>query len=229
MGIDLAFLSGFLKEAIQKAVAAGVPPDFFSYLLILPLLTTLVASARHLLGLTTYGTFLPAIISVIWAETGFEFGLVIFIVLIIWAKVARWVVQKSMIKSFKVNYLPRMAIFLLFISLGIFGLGLWPASLGLFKEKGLIFPLLILVLIIHNLIETQISLSKKEAQTLIWETGAFALAGYLLLNWPFLGKFVLQHPGLTILIILAFNIYVGRYVGFRLLEYYRFKSIIKKS
>lgn len=225
----LFFSPGIIKNAIDQAILLGIPSHFLAYLLILPILASLIAAARHILGLATYGTFIPAVIALIWAESGLGLGLFLFLFLIFWGAANRQLIKKISQKGFRINYLPRMSILLLVLSCGILFLALVPTFGWVFKEPTAISSLLILILVIHNLIESQVTLSSREAQTMFWETALFSLVGFFLFRWNFLNLLVLAHPGLTLLLILTFNIFVGRYLGFRLLEYYRFKSIINKN
>ncbi|MBN1263622.1 MAG: hypothetical protein JW991_04675 [Candidatus Pacebacteria bacterium] len=226
MFFESFFTGQFFREAIAKAIEAGIPVSSLAYLLLLPLLTSMIAAARHLFGLTTYGTFIPAIISLIWLKLGLMPGFFLTVILFFWARFSQWLIKKTMIRRFKIDYLPRMAIFLLFLSLGLLVFSLAGYLNWLLAEQANIFILLVLVLVIQNLIEIQITLTAKEARSLVLETAFFALLGYGLLGWGFLQNFVLAWPGLSIILILVFNIVVGRYVGFRLLERYRFRSII---
>jgi hypothetical protein len=221
------FSTDYLAVVIQKAIGSGVPAAYFSYFLLLPFLTSLIAASRHLLGLTTYGTFLPAIISIAWAQMGIQVGGAFFVFLFIWAWLGREVIKKLLVKRFKIHYLPRIAILLLFISLGVLTLGLIPNLSWVLSAVG-IFPFLILIVIVHNLIEVQISLAPKKERQMLLEVFIFSLVGYFLLTWPALHQFVINNPTLTVVVVLVFNIIVGRYVGFRLLEYQRFRSLIKK-
>lgn len=219
----------FLKNAVEAAIEVGVPAAYLAYLLLLPFLTSLIAASRHLLGFATHNTFIPAVIAVIWLEIGLPMGFLALLFLFIWTWLTRKILKRTLVRMFKINYLPRMSILLLFISLGVLIMALVPQLSFVFKERGIIFPFLVMVLVVQALIEDQVNLSKKEARTMIGETVIFSLAGYGLLNWSALRNLVLDFPGLTILSILLFNILVGRYVGFRLLEYRRFWPIIRKS
>jgi hypothetical protein len=221
--------SQFLAGLIQGAVDAGVPSQYFAYLLLLPLLASVVATARHLLGLTTHGTFLASLLALVWAEFGLGLGAGFFFFLFSWSWFSRYLVKKTLIRRFKINYLPRMAILLLLIALGLFFLALLPGfSFFLDFQKG-IWPFLVLVLTLHNFLETQINLSKKEARASLLETMIFSLTGYFLLTYRGLHDLVLAYPALTIIFILILNIGVGRFVGFRLLERYRFKPIVSQK
>lgn len=223
--MSLTMATGWFKDLIAEAIANGVPKEVFAYILILPLLAGLIAAARHLLGLTTHGTFIPAVISLVWVQTGIYLGLLVFSFLMLCSFIVRYLIKKTMISRFKINYLPRMAILLMLLSLGLLVLALMPGWSWIFTKE-MIFAFLVLILVIHNLIEIQINLSKKESREVIIETIAFALIGYGLLVWTGLRDLVLTYPGLTLLVNLLINILVGRYVGFRFLEYYRFKSIV---
>jgi len=227
MSWSALFSEGFLKIMIGKAILEGIPSSYLAYFLLLPVLASLVAATRHLLGIMTYGTFIPALLAIIWLELGLVRGGFFFAILFFWAWLVRSITKKTLIKRVKVNYLPRMAILLLFVSVGLLFFVLSFSFLP--NEWGKMIPfLLILLLIIQNIIDIQTSLSKKETRAMFWETIFFALFGYFLLGSSILQNLVLSYPGWTVILIFSFNIYVGRFIGFRFLEHFRFKSIIEK-
>ena len=49
-----------IKYAIRSAVSAGVPANTLALLLLLPLIASVIAATRHLVGLRGFGIFLPA-------------------------------------------------------------------------------------------------------------------------------------------------------------------------
>jgi len=206
----------FFKHLIRRAISFEVPPNTIVLLLLLPLIAALIAAARHFLGIAGFGIFTPAMISVAFLATGITPGLFIFLVTLLMATLARMALRKI-----KVHYLPRMAILLWAICLGIFFV--------IFNfPKVSIFPILFMILLVENFIEVQTGRSGREAIAMTTETLLIALACYFLLNWSFLQVFVLLNPELAVFGVLAFNIIVGRYTGFRLLERYRFKTVMKK-
>jgi hypothetical protein len=223
-------LSGsFLREAISRAIGTGIPASYFAYLLILPLLASLIAAARHLLGLTVHGTFMPAMVSLAWLVLGLEKGIILSVFLYFGARLSRQLIKKTMISRFRIDYLPRMALLLLMITFGGLVLVLWGGFGWFFASEGRWLSLLVLFLITHNLMEAQMTLSKKESRALVIESAIFALLGFILLSWSFLHLLVLSYPGWALLLILVFNVIVGRYSGFRFLEYRRFRSIVEKK
>ena len=49
-----------IKHAIRKGIEAQVPVETITLLLLLPLVASIIAGARHLIGLRGFGIFLPA-------------------------------------------------------------------------------------------------------------------------------------------------------------------------
>jgi len=208
--------NNFFKHAIRRAIFSGVPANTIVLLLLLPLLAALIAAARHFIGIAGFGIFTPAMISVAFLATGITSGIVIFLVTLLVASFARVVLKK-----FKVHYLPRMAILLWFICLGIFFMT--------FAFPGAsIFPILFMILLVENFIEVQTGRSMREAVGMTAETLLIALSGYFLMNWRLLQAFVLLNPEVSVFGVFLFNLIVGRYTGFRLLEYYRFKAVSRR-
>jgi hypothetical protein len=122
-----------------------------------------------------------------------------------------------------------MAILLWFISLGIFGIIFISPSLNLKDLTTVsIFPILFMILLVENFIEVQAGRSMKEAIGMTLETILIAVGCFLLMSWRWLQSFVLLNPEISVVGILLLNIFVGRYTGFRLLEYKRFQAVFKR-
>jgi len=206
----------FFKYAIRQAVSAGVPANTIVLLLLLPLLAALIAAARHFLGIAGFGIFTPAMISVTFLATGISSGIILFLVALLMAAFSR-----MMLKKLKVHYLPRMAILLWFICLGIF------VVIFIFPRGEFIVAVYFFITL-KCFIEVQTGRSMREAVGMTIETLIIALGGYFLMNWKFLQGFVLLNPEISVLGVLLFNILVGKYTGFRFLEYRRFRAIMKK-
>ena len=90
-----------------------------------------------------------------------------------------------------------------------------------------IFPIMILMLLTENFIEVQTGKSQREAFQVMLQTIGMALAGAILMRLDGVQKFVLLNPEISLLMIGLFDVYVGRYVGLRALEYVKFKKLLK--
>ena len=74
--------TNFFKHAIRIAIKRGVPTNTVALVLLLPLVGTIVSALYYLVGLTGFGVFMPAMISVSFLATGMVGGLVLFAIIL---------------------------------------------------------------------------------------------------------------------------------------------------
>jgi len=216
--------SNFLKYAIRGAVSAGVPTNTVVLLLLLPEVAAIIAAFRHLVGLRGFGIFLPAALSLVFVETGPVVGIGMFLIIVSVSTFVRIVLRRFKIK---LQYLPRMALLLLFVVLGVL-LVLFAAPV--LRRPDItnvsIFPILILVLLAEDFSRVQLGKSAKTAVNLTTETLILALASFIFLTSFEVQKFALLNPEVLLLAVLLFDFFLGKYVGLRLMEFWRFRRLI---
>ena len=214
-----------VKYAIRSSVASGVPANTIVLLLLLPVVAAVIAAARHLIGLRGFGIFLPAALSVVFVAIGPVLGIALFVVIILMTILIRTVIKKAKIR---LQYLPRMAMILLFVVVGVL-LVLFAAPI--LRQPDLanvsIFPVLILVLLAEDFTRVQMGKSAEIAINLTTETLILALVSYVFLTSEMLRAFALMYPELLLFGVLVFDFVVGKYIGLRLLEYFRFRRLIE--
>lgn len=213
-----------IKYALRAAISAGVPPNTLVLLLLLPVIAALIAAARHLVGIRGFGIFLPAALSVTFVATGPVVGIGMFLVIVAVSTSTRITLRKLKIK---LQYLPRMALILLFVVMGVMGV-LFAAPI--FDRPDLadvsIFPVLILVLLAEDFSRVQLGKSAKTAVSLTTETLILALVSFVFLTSPRVQQLALLNPEMLILLVAVFNFFMGKYVGLRLREFWRFRKLI---
>ena len=213
----------FLQIVIQQAITNGVSEETIILLLLLPLVASVVAAARHLVGFRGFGIFIPTAIAMTFVTTGIGTGVLIFLTILAVATFSR-----RLLRRLKFHYLPRMALFLWFVTLAVLGLIFVSPYLGLGQLTTIsIFPIVILILLTEEFIAVQIGKSLREAARLTMETITIALIGYLIFSLNFLKEWALIYPQWIVLIPLILNFWVGRFTGLRLLEYRRFRRLLK--
>lgn len=213
-----------IKYAIRGAVDAGVPPNTLVLLLLLPGVAALIAAARHLIGIRGFGIFLPAALAVTFVATGPLAGIGLFLVIVFIATMVRIILRKLKVK---LQYLPRMALILWSVVLGVLGiLFLAPFTGGKFFGGISIFPVLILALLAEDFTKVQLGKSAKIAVKVTGETLILALVSYFILTSITLHEFALLHPEVTLLTTALVDIILGRYIGLRFLEFWRFRKLI---
>lgn len=206
-------------------VESGVPMQTVALLLFLPIIATLVALFRQVIGIKAFGIYTPSIITfalLAFDPNGVKYGIAIFIAVIIVGMLSRW-----FLKRFRLLYLPRVAITLSIVSLSILGILVFG---GIQNRTGLasvsIFPLLIMITLAEKFVATQIEKGTKVALILAIETLIISIVGYMLLRWEALLSLILSFPWL-VLTTFIINILLGKWTGLRLTEYFRFRHIIK--
>jgi len=213
-----------IKYAIRGAISAGVPPNTIVLLLLLPGVAALIAAARHVVGVRGFGIFLPAALSVVFVATGPLVGIGLFLVIVFISTLTRIVLRRL---KLKLQYLPRMALLLLFVVLGILAvLFLAPVIRQPDISNVSIFPVLILVLLAEDFSRVQLGKSAKVAVNLATETLILALASYVFLTLEVVQKFALLKPEIFILLVGVVDFLMGKYIGLRLLELWRFRKLV---
>lgn len=223
----------FLRRGIDAAIAAGVPQNTIVLLLLFPLIVTLIAAARHLLGLRGFGIFTPAVIAVAFLSTGLPLGLGLFAGTLVIAAASRWLT-----KGLRLQYLPRLSLLILFICIGILAAFLLVSQSPAFSHERShlswlaanvgIFPLLLLILLTETFISAEISHGARFAVQITVETLLLAIISFLIMNLAAIQSWVLTNPETTILSLLIANIVLGKFTGLRLLEYWRFRELLRK-
>ncbi len=214
-----------IQHLIRAGVKKGLPANIIVLLLLFPLVASIIAASRHIVGLRGFGIYIPAVLSVAFVSTEILTGTIIFVAVLLSALLTR-----SLVKKLKFPYLPRRAMMLWGVSVMILCLLLFASHLALFDILTInIFPILILILLTENFIESQLFNSQKEALKITLETLIIAILCSLIISQEQVQKFVLIYPEVTLLGTVLFNYLIARYTGLRLLEYTRFQSVLAQG
>ena len=212
-----------VSPLIQYFIREGVPLGTVVLLLVLPIVVTLIAFFRQVIGIKAFGIYTPAIVTFAFLATPqLRYGVVVFVSVILVGMLMRFA-----LKNLRILYLPRVAITLSIIAFAIlFLLGLG----GSMQRTGLasvsIFPILIMITIVEKFVATQIEKGNRTAIILAVETLIISLVGYYLASWPLLVKGLIAYPW-AVLFTIPINIFLGKWDGLRLIEYFRFREVLK--
>jgi hypothetical protein len=218
-------LTNFLRHSIKAAVAQGVPPNTIVLVLLFPVIASVIAVARHLIGLRGFGIYIPAVLSVAFVATGVVSGIALFLVIL-----SIGTYGMKLLRKLKMQYLPRMALLLWLVSLGVLATILAAPAIGISGLATLnIFPILILMLLSENFHEVQMGKSRREATELTIETLILALLSAMIISLDFVQRTALLHAEIMILTVALVDLAAGKYVGLRLTEYLKFRKLVEKS
>lgn len=212
---------------IRFVVEGGVPLQTVILLLMLPVVATLVAVSRQIVGIKAFGIYTPSIVTfalIAFDPNGLKYGIAIFVGVIMIGMLTRYVLRR-----FRLLYLPRVAITLTITSFGMLAILVVG---GYFQRTGLaavsIFPLLIMITISEKFVAAQIEKGTRTALILAGETLVVSLVGYALISWPDFIRLLLTAPWI-VLVTLPINILLGKFAGLRFSEYIRFARILRQK
>ncbi len=190
-------------------------------LLMLPVGALVVVIFRNVVGLPTFGTFLPALIAAATSETGLLWGIVgILIVVVVAATVRRLFHRLQLLHS------PSLAILLAAVAVTLLVTSLGAEAIGFRKLAYVtLFPVAVLAISAERFF---LLLTEKGAPSAFKALGGTLFvvsACYAVMNSLALQVLLIGFPEF-LLCVVALDIYLGRWIGIRLLEYRRFRSIL---
>ena len=195
----------------------------YRVLIMIPVGAFVIIFFRTIIGIKTFGTFMPVLIGLAFRETQLINGIVFFIILIGAGLLVRFFLDKL-----NLLIVPRLASILTVIVLIMIFVSIISHKLGF--ESGLsvaLFPMVILSMTIERMSVVWDELGAWQAfKQSISTIFCAAIAFFVMVN-PLLEHIVFVFPE-VLLIILAFNLILGRYMGYRLLELGRFRSLVKE-
>jgi len=214
----------FLSYTVNAMKRHGVPGNALILILMLPVVATLFAFARQIVGFKTFGILIPILITFSFLAIGLRYGILAFVLILVVGTVGRFILRRL-----RLLYLPRMAILITAVTLAI--LGLWAVGVY-FKVADIvsisIFPILVMIILVEQFVSAQIEKGVGTAVLLTVETLVISIAGYYLVGWETLRSFILNTPE-WIFILIPVNILLGLWSGLRLREFWRFREIFRVS
>jgi hypothetical protein len=192
----------------------------YGVLLAVPIGALIVVFLRNVIGVQTFGTFMPVLIALAFRETRLLWGVLLFTVLVFIGLSFRFYMERL-----RLLLVPRLASVLTIVVLLMVAVSLLSQRLGF--EIGLsvgLFPMVIMTMTI-------------ERMSIVWEErgpgdavkqglGSLVVAAscYLIMGLEIVEHLVFVFPEL-LLVTLAATLLLGRYTGYRLTELFRFREM----
>jgi len=227
---EIAMKSALLASAektplLQSFSLFNLPLDtqhVYRVVLMIPIGALLLVVLRNVVGVKTFGTFMPILIALAFRETQLLWGIVLFMVIVGIGLSIRFYLD-----NLKLLLVPRLASVLTIVILLMLLISVVSNKMGI--ERGLsvaLFPMVILSMTIERMSIVWEERGPYEAMQQGLGSLLVAALAYLLMTGEFLQHLIVTFPEL-LLVVLAAMLLLGRYSGYRLLELYRFKAFYK--
>jgi len=192
----------------------------YQILLLVPIGAFIMVLLRNVIGVKTFGTFMPVLVALAFRETRLVAGLVLFVLV-----VALGVGLRFLLDRLRLLLVPRLAAVLILVVLCLLTVSILSHQLGF--ETGLsvaLFPLVILTIAIERMSIVWEEVGPTEAIQQGLGTLAVAALAYLVMSLSHVEYLVFVFPEI-LLLLLAAVLLLGRYSGYRLLELVRFRAL----
>lgn len=215
----------FMQSWIRRAITNGLPSNLLTLLILFPIVATIIAFSRHVLGLRGFGIYAPATLAIAFLSTTITMGVIMFVFIVL-----ATVISGRILRHLNLAHLPKSALTIWLVCVLVIALLLVMANLHVEEFYALtILPLLFLVSLAENFTSTQLMSSTREAVRLTVETIFLAVISTLIIGSNPIRVFVILNPELSLLAVFVLNLLIGRYTGLRLTELLRFKLLVKKK
>lgn len=191
----------------------------YGILLMVPLGALVVAVLRNMVGVQTFGTFMPVLIALAFRETQLIWGVVLFSIIVALGLVFRFYMEQLRLLS-----VPRLAAVLTIVVMLMLGVSVVSHRLGL--DTGLsvaLFPMVILAMTVERM--STVWEERGAGDAIKQGMGSLLVAAvcYLVMGFGPARHLVFIFPEI-LLVVLAATLLVGRYTGYRLSELRRFRE-----
>ncbi|MEK9672603.1 MAG: UUP1 family membrane protein [Rhodospirillaceae bacterium] len=189
----------------------------YRVILVVPLGVLVLVIFRNIIGIKSFGTFMPVLIALAFRETQLLWGITLFIVIVsIGLAIRLWM------ERLKLLVVPRLGAVLIVVVGAMAGLSVLSSQFGLTGGLSIaLFPMVILTMTVERM---SVIWDERGPRAAVQQgVGSLAMATicYLIISNPLSEHLFFTFPEL-LLVTLAFVLLLGRYSGYRLTELIRF-------
>jgi hypothetical protein len=195
----------------------------YGVLLMIPIGALIITIMRNVVGIDTFGTFMPVLIALAFRETQLVSGIVLFTFLVALGLSIRFLLERL-----RLLLVPRLSAVLIVVVLLMLITSILTHQLGM--DMGLsvaLFPMVIIAMTIERMSVLWEERGAGDAMRAGMGSMLVAIMAYLVMGMKWLEHLIFTFPEL-LLIILAVVLLLGRYTGYRVSELKRFKALIAR-
>jgi hypothetical protein len=202
------------------------PPEqrLVEFLLLLPIAALIVCIFRNIIGITSFGTFAPALLGLAFRNLTSMPGILVFvsIILIGWG-------MRRVLDRYHLLQVPRSAFLLSLVVLILITAIVTANYQNLPATKYIsLFPMVILTGMIERFWTLEVEDSTTSSFRTLIATVFISCTISLVLGFPAVVQHMFRYPE-TLGLIMAVELLIGRYTGFRLTELYRFRDFTQHT
>jgi transglutaminase-like putative cysteine protease len=191
-------------------------------LLLLPLAALIICVFRNLVGLSSFGMFAPALIGLAFHDLHSLPGLLVFVTIVL----IGWLLRR-LLDRFHLLQVPRVALMLTLIMVvliaAIVAANRWGAPATRYIS---LFPVVILTGMVERFWTLETEDSTTASFKTLFQTMLISTVIALVLGRQVVVQHFFRYPE-TLGLVMAAQLLIGRYTGYRLMELFRFRDFLR--
>jgi hypothetical protein len=215
-----------LKRVFLNLSLFALPPAerrLVEILLLLPLAALVICIFRNLIGLRSFGTFAPALIGLAFHDLHSLPGILVFVTILL----IGWLMRR-VLDRYHLLQVPRVATMLTLIMIVLIGAVVAANVYGAPTTRYIsLFPMIILCGMVERFWTLETEDSTGASFRTLFQTMLIATVIALVLSSTNLVRHMLRFPE-TLGLIMATQLLIGRYTGYRLMELLRFRDFLRQ-
>lgn len=212
---ELGVFESFNMFQISKAT--GLSEQLLSLLMLLPFGAFIVAIFRNVIGMKTFGVFLPILIAISFTTTGVVFGMLSFVTVLIVISLMHYPMLK-----WGILHVPKLVVMLsgvVFLMIVLLFTGM---RLDISDASNLtFFPIVILTVSAEKYARIVVEDGLGQSTKVLFQTMLVTLFCYIVVQSQMIFLLIMNFPESLLLIVVA-SLALGKWIGLRIAEYKRF-------
>ncbi|MDF3820995.1 UUP1 family membrane protein [Leptospira sp. 96542] len=218
---DVASKNNFLRYYSLYSLPTALQ-NLFRLVILIPIGALVLSLARNVIGIPTFGIFTPILLAIFFYETSLVFGICFFLLMIGLGFFERYGLDK-----FYLLAVPRLSILLTITVITLIVFSIINETVSLFNNLSVtLFPIVITTIFVERFSIMVIEEGVLNTAITLLGTLVIAFVSYLIFFLGSLQILFFTHPEL-LFIVIALQLLLGQYKGYRLTELFRFREIFK--
>ena len=214
-----------LKLLLMRVSLFALPPaerHLVEFLLLLPIAALIVCLFRNVIGLNSFGTFAPALLGLAFRDLASLPGILVFVAIVL----IGWLMRR-LLDHYHLLQVPRIAFLLSLVVIVLIGTTVAANYHELPVTKYFsLFPMVILTGMIERFWTLEVEDGTSSSFRTLLGTVVIAATISLVLSLTAVVRHMFRFPE-TLGLIMAAQLLLGRYTGFRLSELLRFRDFVQ--
>jgi hypothetical protein len=213
-----------LRKAFTAVSLFALPPGerrLVEVLLLLPVAALIICVFRNVIGLSSFGTFAPALVGLAFRELRSLPGIFVFVSVLL----VGWLMRRAL-DYYHLLQVPRVALMLTLIMLVLIGVVVGANHFGVALTTYIsLFPLVILTGMVERFWTLETEDSTAASFRTLFSTMLISTVIAVVLSLNAVVQQMFRYPE-TLGLVMAVQLLIGRYTGFRLTELLRFRDFV---